>query len=80
MGTDADNAEPEALLDRPSGPGGGGMGMVSDRFKSNDEFEEPDSLSVLLLPSSSSAVSWYCLLRYDVRLFASPFFLLPRLP
>ncbi len=80
MGADADNVEPEALLECLSGPGGGGMGMISDRFKLNDEFEEVDSLSALLLPSSSRTVSWNCRLRYDVRLLASPFFVLPRLP
>lgn len=48
LGTDDD--EIEALdLDRPTGPGGGGTGMVSDRVSSNDELEEADAHSVLLL-------------------------------
>ena len=40
--------EIEADLDRPTGPGGGGNGIESDRLNSTDEFEEVDVHSALL--------------------------------
>lgn len=40
----------EADLDRPMGPGGGGVGIGidSERFNSNEEFDDADAHSVLL--------------------------------